>query len=81
MVLSGSSVEFPVDIHTLHPVIVLVGINSFISFFIIVNPPFFVTTCTGLTQGQFEIAYINPVFSHFSTSFLTTSFITEFSLL
>ena len=36
---------------------------------------------TGITRGLSEIAYMKPVFSHFSTSFLTTSFITGFSLL
>ena len=64
--------------HTLHPVIVLLGINSFFSFLIIVNPPFLGTTCTGLTQGLSEIAYMKPAFSYFSTSFMTTSFITRF---
>ena len=67
--------------HTLHPVTVLVGINSLFSFLITVNPPFFGTTWTGLTQELYDIAYKIPAFNHFSTSFLTTSFIAGFSLL
>ena len=67
--------------HTLHPVTVLIGINSFFSFLITVNPPFLGTTWTGLTQELCDIAYIKAAFNHFSTSFLTTSFITGFSLL
>ena len=63
--------SFLQSIHTLHPVTVLVGINSFFSFLITVNPPFFGTTCTGLTQGLSKIAYMKPAFSHFSTSFIT----------
>ena len=49
--------------NTLHPVTVLVGINSFFSFLITVNPPFLGTTWTGLTQELSEIE--SPVFSSF----------------
>ena len=66
---------------TLDPITVLVGISSFFSFLITLIQPFFGTTCTGLTQGLSDMAYINPAFSHLRTSFFTTSFIIGFNLL
>ena len=62
-------------------VTVLVGINSYLSFFIIVIPLFLETTCMGLTHELSKMAYIIPDSRSFTTSFQTCSFIIELSLL
>src|SRR5262249_11362972 len=67
--------------HTLHPVTVRVGINSFFSLSTTVIPPFLGTTCTGLTHALSEIGYISPASSSLITSVFTTSFMFGFSLL
>src|SRR5262249_45878040 len=67
--------------HTLHPMTVRVGINSFFSLSTTVIPPFLGTTCTGLTHELSEIGYINPASSNLITSVFTTSFMFGLSLL
>src|SRR5262249_6426106 len=66
--------------HTLHLVIVFVGINSFFSLSTII-PPFLGTVCTRLTHELSKIGYIKPALSSLITSVFTTSFMFEFSLL
>src|SRR5262249_23213128 len=67
--------------HTLHPVTVRVGINSFFSLSTTVIPPFLGTTCTGLTHELSEIGYIRPASNNLITSVFTISFMFGFSLL
>src|SRR5262249_7822171 len=67
--------------HTLHPVTVLVGINSFFSLRTTVIPPFLGTTYTVLTHELSEIGYINPISSNLITYAFTTFFMFGFSLL
>jgi hypothetical protein len=64
-----------------HPVTNLVGKNSLFSFFTTVMPPFFGTTCTGLTHSLSEIEYIMPASSNLITSFFTTSLRLVFKIL
>src|ERR1044072_4540695 len=66
---------------TLHFVTCLVGIKSLFSFATTVMPPFFGTTCTGLTHLLSEIGYITPASRSLMTSSLTTSFIIGLSRL
>ena len=49
MIFPGYFVQLPVLYENLHPVTFLVGKSSLFSFFTIVVPSFFGTTCTGLT--------------------------------
>ena len=67
--------------HIRHPVTVLVGISSLLSFLITIIPPFFGTTCIGLTHALFEIGQIILAFNSFCTSLCTTSCIDGFNLL
>jgi len=60
---------------------ILVGISSFLSFFIIFIPPILGTTCTGLTNELSKMAYTIPDSRSLGTFCQTSSFITELSFL
>ena len=77
MIIPCGFVELPV----LHPITVLIGINSFFSFATIVIPLFFGTHFIGLIHELSDIGYMIPASNHLMIFFFTTSFIMGFSLL